>query len=355
MGHCVGMRCDNRRVARLAACLVVGLVAGCGHHPASSGTPTVSFVVANNQLNFAVEMMDGFHSGVGQVGGVKDMVVGPPTVDGPKEVQLFKSVPKSSRDGVAVFTLSPELFAAPLSSAVQAGVPIIAVDNPPGPGMHVSLFVGNDNYQLGQMLADETIKRLPADAAGKIIIGTSTPGVPVLDLRAKGMRDEFHAKLPKVTVVGPFDTKQDVVANEASWRVLVQSNPTALAFLGTGDADGWNLAAIRKSTHGTWIAGAYDLDPRSLQAVKDGNLLIVSPEHFLKGAIAGRLQAEHAKNGTALPKGWILTPGLAVTSANIDAILARQASVEARQKWFAAQIDDILTHTQDHLRPLPAV
>src|SRR5437763_16459168 len=197
MGHCVGMRCDNRRVARLAACLVVGLVvglvAGCGHHPASSGTPTVSFVVANNQLNFAVEMMDGFHSGVGQVGGVKDMVVGPPTVDGPKEVQLFKSVPKSSRDGVAVFTLSPELFAAPLSSAVQAGVPIIAVDNPPGPGMHVSLFVGNDNYQLGQMPADETIKRLPADATGKIIIGTSTPGVPLLDLRAKGTLDQLPA------------------------------------------------------------------------------------------------------------------------------------------------------------------
>lgn len=350
------MRGHTHRAVRIV--LAVGLAVGtaaCGHPASSEGTHTVSFVVANDQLNFAVEMMDGFRTGAGDVGGVKEVVVGPPTVDGPREVQLFKSVPKGSRDGVSVFTLSPELFADPLSAAVQAGVPVIAVDNPPGPGMHVSLFIGNDNYQLGQMLADETIRKLPGDATGKIIIGTSTPGVPVLDLRANGMRDEFHKRLPKVTVLGPFDTKQDVVANEAAWRVLVQSNPTALAFLGTGDADGWNLAAIRRSLHGTWLAGAYDLDPRSLQAVKSGDLMLVSPEHFLKGAVAGWLQADHARNGTALPRGWILTPGLAVTSANIDAILARQVSLDARRAWFAPEVDDIVKHTRKYLRPLPAI
>jgi ribose transport system substrate-binding protein len=301
-----------------------------------------------------VEMMDGFRTGVDDVGGVKQVVVGPPTVDGPREVQLFKSLPKGDRDGVSVFTLSPELFADPLSSAVQAGVPVIAVDNPPGPGMHVSLFIGNDNYQLGQMLADLAIAKLPPHATGKVIIGTSTPGVQVLDLRAKGIRDELNKKLPGVTVLGPFDTKQDVVANKASWQVLVESNPTALAFLGTGDADGWNLAAIRKTMHGTWVAGAYDLDPRSLQAVKDGDLVLVSPEHFMKGALAGRIQADHAKNGTALPKGWILTPGLAVTSANIDEIVRRQASVPARQAWFAPQVNDMLKHLSSHIRPLPS-
>ncbi len=352
------MRCRIRPAVRIVAalCLAAGPLVACSHATLNStGQHTVSFVVANDQLNFAVEMMDGFRTGVGQVGGVNQVVVGPPTVDGPREVQMFKSVPKSSRDGVSVFTLSPELFADPLSRAVQDGIPVISVDNPPGPGARVSLFIGNDNYQLGQMLADETIKKLPANASGKIIIGTSTPGVQVLDLRAKGMREEFQKRLPKVTVVGPFDTKQDVVANHASWQILVQSNPTALAFLGTGDADGWNLAAIRKSTHSTWVAGAYDLDQRSLQAVKDGDLILVSPEHFMKGVLAGRLQADHAKNGTALPRGWILTDGLAVTSTNIDSIMARQASLSARQAWFASRIDDFLTNLKSHLRPLPTM
>jgi ribose transport system substrate-binding protein len=351
------MRRRLHRTACLAGVLGLALtaIAACGSGAASHKPPTVSFVVANNQLNFANEMMDGFGVGVDGVGGVNKVMVGPPTVDGPGELKLFRSVPKSGQDGVSVFTLSPELFAGPLSETGKAGVPVIAVDNPPGPGAHVPLFVGNDNYQLGQMLADEVIKKLPPDASGKVIIGTSTPGVPVLDLRANGMRDEFHKRLPKVTVLGPFDSKQDVVANLAAWRVLVQANRDALAFLGTGDADGWNLAAIRRSTHASWLAGAYDLDPRSLQAVKAGDLLLVSPEHFLKGAIAGRLQAEHAKNGTALPQGWLLTPGLAVTQANVDAVSARQASVASRKAWFAPEVADILGHVQAHLRPMPAV
>ena len=240
-----------------------------------------------------------------------------------------------------------------MAAAARAGIPVVAVDNPPAPGSRVPLFIGNDNYQLGQMLADQAISRIPAGAAGTVVIGTTTPGVAVLDLRAKGMRDELRKRLPRVTVIGPFDTKQDTLANLAAWRLLVQANPSALAFLGTGDADGWNLATIRRQTHGTWLAGAYDLDPRSLQAVREGNLLLVSPEHFVKGALAGQLQAIHARDGTALPTGWIFTPGLDVTSANIDQISARQASASAREAWLAAEIDRILHHLDEYRRPLP--
>jgi ribose transport system substrate-binding protein len=335
-----------------AAAAAAALLGGCGVADSPEKPHTVAFVAANSRLDFAVEMMEGFRYGAGLVGGVAHVEVGPPTVDGPRQVQLFQSAPKSQTDGISVFTLSPELFAAPMAAAAHAGIPVIAVDNPPAPGSHVPLFIGNDNYQLGQMLADQVINRLPANATGTVIIGTTTPGVAVLDLRAKGMRDQFHKHLPHVTVVGPFDTKQDTLANLAAWRLLVTTNPHALAFLGTGDADGWNLATIRRQTHGTWLAGAYDLDPRSLQAVKEGNLLLVSPEHFVKGAIAGQLQAEHAKDGTALPTGWIFTPGLDITFANVDQIIARQVSSSSRGAWFSSQVSQIVHHLDNYLRPM---
>jgi len=339
----------------LTAILALGLaaaqVACSSSSDAGSKSHRVAFVVANSQLNFANEMAIGFRNGVSQVGGVEQTVVGPPTVDGPKELQMFQDQTKASKDGVSVFTMTPDLFAAPLAKAAKDGIPMIAVDNPPPPSSNVKLFVGNDNYALGQMLADEVIAKLPASAAGKIMIGTSTPGVPVLDRRAAGERDELRKKLPGVTVIGPFDTKQDTAANEVAWATLVKANPTALAFLGTGDADGWNLAAIRKSTHGTWLAGAFDLDPRSLQAVRDGDLLLVSPEHFVKGAIAGRLQAEHAKTGKPLPEGWIYTPGLAVNQSNIDVIIARQATPASRAAVLNTQVDKILKDPS-YLRPM---
>src|SRR5262249_55426437 len=135
-------------------------------------------------------------------------------------------------------TLTPALFTGPLSDAQSNGVPVVAVDNPPAPRSHGKLVIGHDHYQLRQNVADEAIKRLPASAKGQIVLGTSEPGVPVLDLRAKGMRDEITKHLPNVTVVGPFDTKQDTVANYEAWQILVRTNPHALAFLGTGDADG---------------------------------------------------------------------------------------------------------------------
>ncbi len=167
-----------------------------------------------------------------------------------------------------------------MAAAVERGIPLIMVDNPPLLGSGVKLFIGNDNTALGRMLADQVIAELPPDAAGDIVLGTTSPGTEVLDWRAEGIMAEFKKRLPKVRVLGPFDTKQEVAANLAAWKLLVKANPDALAFLGTGDADGWNLAAIRQQEKADWLAGAFDLDPRSLRAVADGDLLLISPEHY---------------------------------------------------------------------------
>jgi ribose transport system substrate-binding protein len=343
----------HRSVA-LAAGLALALT-GCSlFSKAPTGTQKVGFSVPNTQLNFSIEMIEGFRSGVRAVGGVEDVVVGPPIVDGAQQVQQFQALMRDTPAGISVFTLSPELFVAPLSTAAGNGIPLIAVDNPPPAASKVPLFVGNDNHQLGELLADEAVKLLAPDATGTIIIGTSSPGVPVLDHRATGIRDGIRRQRPAITVLGPFDTKQDVPANLAAWQALVRANPRALAFLGTGDADGFNLARIRQETQGTFVAGAFDLETDSLAAVKRGDLVLVSPEHFVKGAVAGRLQARRAKEGEALPEGWLYTPGLAVTPANIDEIMARQASPEAKGAWFAHHVETILTDGS-YLRPMDQV
>jgi ribose transport system substrate-binding protein len=307
--------------------------------------------MSNTQLNFATEMADGFRSGVAHVGDVDVVVEGPTVVDGQQQLEMFQALTKTSQGGISVFTLTPDLLAQPMADAAKRGIPLIAVDNPPPPSSNVKLFVGNDNDLLGQQLADEVIAKLPPNATGKIVIGSSAPGVPVLDRRANGMRDEIQKKLPGVTVVGTFDTKQYSAPNLVAWTTLVKANPTALAFMGTGDEDASSLATIHKNTKATWLAAAFDLNPKALQAVKDGDLLLMSPEHFVKGCLAGRLQAKRAKDGKPLPEGWLYTPGLAVNQANIDAIIARQASLAARQAYFAPLIDKILSD-KSYLRPL---
>lgn len=338
---------------------VVGVVAvaigGCAAPVDPPRPPVIAVIVPNLDLNFSQEVSTGFQAAATGVGGVQVEVVGPDIVDGPRQVQMLRDLLGRSVDGITLFTLAPDLFRDPLAQAQAQGIPMIAVDNPLPVGSGAPLFIGNDNVELGKLLADQVIAQLPADAGGTVVIGNSAPGTLVLDRRVDGMRQQFGARRPGIRVLGPFDTKQEVSANLTAWRTLVAANPGALAFLGTGDADGWNLAAIKTATRAPWRAGAFDLDPRALAAVKNGDLVLVSPEHYLMGALAGRLQARTATSGAELPHGWLYVPGLAVTQQNVEQIQARQASATARSAAVAGQLDAILDHPSEYLRPLDEV
>src|SRR5256885_2317517 len=241
------------RAGAVAVALALG-VAGCAKSapepkPAAD-RPSVAFVVPSTDLNFAKEMATGFGFGVSQVGGVDFTVAGTSRMDNAGEAKIFEDLVKNKKAdaGISVFMQAQDLFAPLIADAHTRNIPMIAVDNRMDATSKVDLFVGNDNYKLGQMLADEAIGKLPARASGDVVLG--------------------------------------------------------------------------------------------------------SPEPFTKGAIAGRLQAQHAKDGKPLPTGWIYTPGLAVNKGNIDEITKRQESDANKQAWFAPKIDEILTDKKEYLRPL---
>jgi ribose transport system substrate-binding protein len=319
-----------------------------------AGRASQDRVVANNTtLSFAKEMGQGFRQGATWVGGVDASVDGPPTSDGPRQVEIFKNFAKSAKGGISISASEPELIAPPLAEAGAAGIPLIAVDSRPAAGSGVKLYIGNDNEALGRQLADEAIKRLPANATGKIILGIPSPGAPALERRIEGMRGRFKEKLPKVMVLGPFATSVEPSANASAWKVLVKANPKALAFLGVGDADAISLSTLRAQTKGTWLGAGIGVDNRVLQGIKAGNLFVsVSPEHFVKGALAGWLAANRAKSGKALPEGWVYTPGLVITKANVDEIIKRQSSDANKIEWFKPQVEKITGDLNSYLRPL---
>jgi ribose transport system substrate-binding protein len=344
---------------RIAAFVLAGLAgtatASCGGQPAGKPTPTVAYLAPNLTRPYALEIADGFRSGVAEVSGVQQVVSGPPTDNDPvAQADLFGQLLDTAPGGISVSMSAPERFVDSLAAATGRHVPVIAVDNPGPSGAGPDLYVGNDNQELGIMLADLVIERLPAKARGAVLLGNSKPGIPVLDLRAAAVRAEFQKRRPDIQVLGPFDTASRPDVSLKAWRQLLAANAKPLALLSVG-ADGPTLADVRRITKGRWLAASFDLDPVSLAAVKRGELLLVSPEHFLKGAVAGRLQAEHADHQTPLPKGWIYIPGLAVTPKNVDSIIARQLSVASRQAWFQPRLDQMFGPSGPELRDLNQV
>lgn len=341
----------SQRSLAIAAALT--MLAGCGSGIGGSDTLKLGFAVATTSEDFAQQMADGGRYAASRFDGVELAVSGPPGVDGPAEVKLLQDLGRTAIDGIAVENLAPDLFVRPMADLVKQDRRLVAVDTVPLPGSDVVTYVGNDNTAIGRELADEAIRLLGSNASGTIVIGTTVPGVPVLDQRANGIKQAFEDKLPNVEVRGPFETKIEPTQNYGIWNGLVRANPQALAFLGTGDQDSYNLAKIKQENNGTYLTAGFDLNAATLRAVADGtNFATMSPEHFMKGAVAIRLLAEAAKEDTDLPAGWVDSGALLVTKSNVDEIIARQESDAAKDKWFGPRLDEIFADLDAHTRPL---
>ncbi len=286
---------------------------------------------------------------------VNAQIVAPPNIDDEAAVKLFEDLTRTAKDGIGVMTLAPDLFVRPETQAVQEGIPVIAVDVEAPASTGITTFVGNDNVQAGALLADEAIKRLPANSSGTVIVGIDTPGVPPLISRFQGIKQEFNRLLPNVQVLGPFDSKQEPQANYTAWVSLIKAHPGALAYLGVGDTDNASLARIRQAQKGTYLTAAFDLNPTGLQAVKDGvNYALVDPEHFLKGYVAMRLLIEHALYGKAIPKGWWNPGAQLVTQANVQAIIARQATLATKGTYYMPIINKEFANPTAQIQPYSA-
>ncbi|MFG1608707.1 sugar ABC transporter substrate-binding protein [Actinoplanes sp. NPDC049265] len=330
--------------------LVLGL-GGCTLRRVASH-PAVGFLTADEGMGYVREMTMGYATTVADAGGVEHTEAGPPIGDTAQQAGMLADLHRESRDGIAVFTWNPELLAAPMAATGAAGTPVISVYSPPAPGSDVGLYIGNDNYTMGEMLADQIGALLPPDTIGTVVLGTSVPGAQALDERIAGLRSRLPVVRPGVRLLGPFDTKQDPAGNMKSWELLVGANSTAVAFVGTGDSDARNLARLRGQATRSWVGAGFGLDDIALRAVGHGDYALVSPEPFVQGAIAGWLQAEQVKGNLTLPTGWIPTPAIAVTPQNAPALLARQSSTKQRAESARVVVQEIVTHLGDHLRPL---
>jgi ribose transport system substrate-binding protein len=357
--------------ATLSVVLAAGVVAvaGCGSSDdksdagsagsstaASSGggapeKASLAFVYPTTETNFGQEMALGAKAAAADRPGVDLKESAPANVDGPKEVQLFQAATRASKDGVAMMTLTPDLFLRPLLTAGQDGVPLVAVDVPPAKGAEkaAKLLIGNSNVGIGEDLAKSLLAKIPTDAKGEVLIGTDTPGLPVLEQRNQGFKAVMAKERPGLKMV-VFDAKQSPTDNFNTWSAQVKAHPNAIAYVGPGSQAAVSLTRIEKRSGKKLLVGACDLDPVALEGVKDGYVeALISPEHFLKAYIAIALLAAKKQDGKDLPEGVWNTGELTVNSKNIDDIIARQKSPEAREAFFKPVADKQLADPSSYL------
>jgi ribose transport system substrate-binding protein len=356
------------RTLIVAAALAVA-AGGCGSANKSAGSNettssksagakdvSVAFVYPTTTTNFAQEMALGAKAAAGDTPGVKLTEAAPAEVNGPKQVQLFQAAARTSKNGVAMMTLTPDLFLRPLNTAHEAGVPLVAVDVPPPKGAEeaVKLLIGNSNVEIGQDLAKALLPKIPEDAKGQILIGTDTPGLPVLEQRNQGFKDVMQKERPGITFL-VFDAKQSPTDNYNTWSAQVKAHPDAIAYVGPGSQAAVSLSRIqRKPGAKKLLVGACDLDQVALQGVKDGYVeALISPEHWLKGYLAVKLMADAAQSGKPLQEGLWNSGALTVNKDNIDDIITRQKDAASRAAYFKDEVQKQLDNQDQYLSPMP--
>ena len=198
-----------------------------------------------------------------------------------------------------MMTLTPDLFIRPLQTAASQNVPLVAVDVPPPKGAEdaVKLLIGNSNVEIGDDLAKALLPKIPEGAKGQILIGTDTPGLPVLEQRNKGFKEVMKKERPGVTFL-VFDAKQSPTDNFNTWSAQVKAHPDALAYVGPGSQAAVSLSRIqRKPGAKKLLVGACDLDPVALRGRqrrlrRGAHLPRALAQGLPRGEADGRRQAE---------------------------------------------------------------
>ncbi|WP_242905030.1 sugar ABC transporter substrate-binding protein [Actinomadura terrae] len=340
--------------------LLIGAVAltGCSSDSGGSGKKKtgklkLGFVYATTTQNPFQEMAFGAKAAAAADGKVTLNASAPTGVNGPAQVQLFRSAIRNSKDGLALQSLAPDLFVRPLVQADDDDIPTVAVDAAPPKGTKTKLFIGNSNTEVGRALGEEFIKHVPKGTRGEVVIGNDIPGLRLLSQRIDGLTSVIKKERPELTIKGPFDSKSEPTDNYNAWNSIVKANPKAIAFLGVGGQDGVSLPLIQKQTGRKFLAGSCDIDPAALKAVKDGSLFALSsPEHWLKGYVALQLMIDHQRKGTKLPEGWWNPGTLVINAANIDQVLARQVNEQSRTAYFKTITQQQLANPGKYLKPL---
>lgn len=264
--------------------------------------------------------------------------VGPQAFDPAAAVQAYQDAVSAGADAIVFDALPNDVYAQPVSETTIPMAQYIASVTTPDP----PVLVGINQFDVGFSIADLIIGALPADASGTVVAGNCAPGLKELDQRVQGIKDRFAAKLPSVTVAGPFETSQDPTTNQTAWQGIIQANADALAFVGVCDQDLPSLTRIRQQEpNATYLLAGAEVQPVTLEGIEQGIVVgAVGQNPYLEGYIPVRLVALELAGVEVPQTGWI-SPGLdIVTADNVADAIAREASPEAATAFYAPIVEE---------------
>lgn len=174
-------------------------------------------------------------------------------------------------DGIAVAPLFDGTVPK-VNEAVAAGIPVIAFVADSAERSNRVVGVGQLAYDAGKTAGEFIAKQL--DGKGKIAVITGVFGVAQHDARLNGALDLLKAEYPDITIIGPFENKDDAATGYAQATDAMTANPDLDLIYVTANGSEAVAKAVRDAelTGKVGVVGYDDL-PEKVEFKEGGEIL----------------------------------------------------------------------------------
>lgn len=241
-------------------------------------------------------------------------------------VDAFNAGVSAKADGIAVALIDQTAFNNPVQNALAAGIPVVSY-NADAVGNARLAYIGQDLYQSGFQLG----QRLAAKVKSGTVAGfIATPGSLNIQPRIDGATAAFKQYSPGVTVT-PIATgaavTDELTAIDAYYNG--HKNISGMFAVDGGSTQGLAEIVDKYGLSGKIPTGGFDLEPKTLQEVKAGNLdFTIDQQPYLQGFIPVVQLFLYKLSGGLMQPAETDTGLLFVTKDNVGPYLNTQTRFE---------------------------
>lgn len=245
-------------------------------------------------------------------------------------VSAMNTAISAKADGIAVAIVDQSAFNTPVENALSAGIPVVAynADAPADSGNKRLAYIGQDLYQSGVALGQRIVSLVPAgDIAGFI----ATPGQLNIQPRIDGAKAAIQASGKPINFV---EIATGAQLNDELSRIeayyLGHQNLKGMVAVDAGSTQGLSQIMEKYNLPSKGIhAGGFDLQPKTLQEIKAGNLdFTIDQQPYLQGFIPVLQLFLYKLSGGLMFPAQTDTGLLFVDKANVDPYLNTQTRFE---------------------------
>jgi ribose transport system substrate-binding protein len=162
---------------------------------------------------------------------VSTKIAGPSEIDANEQIKVIEMAISAKVDGIITMVLDPDTFTPTVNHAVEAGIPVILIDND-APDSKRNMYIGTDNVSAGSQAGELMVKI----TAGRASIGIITRSEDAVNLneRIEGFKSVI-GKWPEMKIVDTeYDNSDELMVAQKTQEMLSRHPELTAIFCSEG-------------------------------------------------------------------------------------------------------------------------